>query len=46
MGVKGVIFADGGEQRQMAFTKEFLVFIILGCKIAPGQTRKSCICSK
>lgn len=30
MGVKDVTFADGGEQRQIAFTKEFLVFVILG----------------
>lgn len=29
MGVKGAIFADGGEQRMMTFAKEFLVFIIL-----------------
>lgn len=30
MGVKGVIFADGGERRMMAFAEEFLGFIILG----------------
>lgn len=45
MGVKGVIFADSGEQRMTAFAKEFLVFIILGWMIAPRQTGESCLCS-
>lgn len=46
MQVKGAIFADGGEQWMMTFTKGFLVFIILDWIIAPRQAGKSCSCSQ